>query len=99
MNTTLIKAGTKKAESIMHEWDYYKSRHRDIYDAYGRPSSVKVRTFKDIESRARETDGYNHDLTVTGAGSSFYSTMYSYTDAAGTHIIKDTYANIYELII
>ena len=96
---TRLNPSTKKAAAIVSEWRYNRNRHASIHDAYGRPSPRKVSTYEDIARRAAKTPGYNHDLTVTGAGSNFYSTVYSFTDEEGTHVIKDTYANAYEVII
>jgi hypothetical protein len=95
---TRLNPSTKKAAAIVSEWRYNRNRHESIHDAYGRPSYRKVSTYNDIERRANDTPGYNHDLTVTGANSSFYSTIYSFTDEEGTHIIKDTASNVYEVV-
>lgn len=95
---TKVKANTQKGQSIIRDLQYNRNV-TDIYDAYGRPSAEKVRTFRDIERRAENTEGYNGDLHITGAGSSFYSTIYSYTVDGITTIVKDTYANTYCVIL
>ena len=99
MYTTKVNPNTQRAAEIVSTWNHYKNAHRTIWDAYGRPSNAKIRTCEEIQNRARNTAGYNGDFSVAGAGSSFYSTVYSFTDDAGTHVIKDTYANTYEVII
>lgn len=91
---TIVKAGTKKAQAMIWEWEHcYKGN--DVEEAYGRCSSAKISSFKEIWFRAHQTEGYNHDLKVTAAGSQFYSTMYSYTREDGTYLVKDTYCNTY----
>ncbi len=91
---TKVNKGTQKAAWII--WDLeHNTDKRDIHDAYGRPSVYKVRSFEAIRDRALNTPGYNGDLHISGAGSSFYSTVYSVTADGQTWIIKDTYANTY----
>ena len=88
-----INATTQLGRSII--WDYKNARYDDIFDAYDRPSSRKVYTFRAIERRAESTEGYNHDLRVAGRSSHQYSTVYSYTVNGVTTIVKDTAANTY----
>ena len=100
MYTTKVNPNTQKAAEIIRTWNYYKNDHRTIFDAYDRPSQIKIRTAEEIENRAKATAGYNWDFSVAGAGSFQYSTVYSFTDEQErTHIIKDTHANTYEVII
>ena len=94
----LVKATTKQGQGIIHDL-HTRYGHDDIWDAYTRPSAAKVRAWRQIEATATTTPGYNHDLQIVGASSHFFSTVYSYTDADGQHIIKDTHANTYEVII
>ena len=94
-----VKATTKKAADIIATFNRCKYDHAGIYDAYGRPSCYKVAAFNEIQERARNTAGYNHDLTVCGAGSSFFSTIYSYTDENGMHIVKDTPSNTFVVTV
>ena len=91
---TKVNKGTQKAAWIIWDLDH-NTEKRDIYDAYGRPSHEKVRTFEAIRERALDTPGYNGDLHISGAGSSFYSTVYSVTIDGTTYAIKDTYANTF----
>ena len=91
---TEIKNTTKKAMGIMD--DLMRQGERDIYAAYGKPSSAKVAAFYEIAERARNTEGYNYDLHIVGAGSHFFSTVYSYTESDGTLcIVKDTACNTF----
>lgn len=85
-----VKNTTKAAKAIIAQFhsDYWNKG--TIYDAYNKPSSRKIRAYEDIEDRARSTEGYNYDLKVVAAGCQTFSTMYSYTDAEGTHIVYDT---------
>lgn len=85
-----INASTKEGKSIiaLFNSDYWNKG--TIYDAYNKPSSRKIRAYEDIKYRAYNTEGYNHDLKVVAAGCQTFSTMYSYTDAEGTHIVYDT---------
>lgn len=92
---TTINNNTKAAADIISTWNRHKNDHKGIFAAYGRPSYRKVNAYNSIEERAKETAGYNNDLTVCGAGSSFFSTIYSYTDADGIHIVKDTPSNTF----
>ena len=94
---TTIKNTTKAGQAIINEFNYYQSKgRRGIYEAYGSPSSRKVNSYNEIERRASETNGYNHDLTVAGAGSHFFSTLYSFCDEVGKmFIVKDTASNTY----
>jgi hypothetical protein len=94
---TDVKATTQKGKAII--WDYDHANHQTIWDAYNRPSSTKVSTYLDIKDRAEATEGYNYDLSVAGAGSNFYSTVYSYTENGALNIIKDTYANTYRVVL
>ena len=96
-----IKTGTKKSESMLWElenvtrWNNYS----DIYDAYDNPSCYKVRAWNAIVDRAYNTPGYNHDLRITGRSCFAFSTIYSYTDEDGLHIVKDTKDYTYHTII
>ena len=91
---TNIKANTKKAAAIIREAAY--AGKGDIFQAYGRPSSEKVKTFLAIKERANNTPGYNHDLRVSGAGSHQYSTIYTVSNPDGTtSYIKDTKCNTF----
>lgn len=94
---TTVKAGTKKAEAMM--WEFRNCfKGSSIEEAYGRASQAKKASFEEIERRAWNTDGYNHDLKITGKNTTQYSTMYSYTTAEGiTYIVKDTRSNTYIL--
>ena len=96
---TRINPTTKKAAAIVDEWTRHRFDRLSIHGAYGRPSSEKVSSYEAIERRAYATEGYNHDLTVTGAGSHFYSTVYSFTDGEGLHIVKDTKCNTFEVVL
>ena len=91
---TIVNAGTKKAEAMIWEWKNCY-RGRSVNDVYGKCSAVKKSSFNDIELRACCTEGYSHDLKVTGANCNTYSTMYSFTNAEGTFLVKDTYCNTF----
>ena len=93
---TKVNAGTKKAEAMIWEWENcYKGNSVD--EAYVSCSYKKQSSFEDIRLRACSTEGYNHDLKVTSAGSHFYSTMYSFTNDEGTFLVKDTASNTFIL--
>ena len=94
---TILNPTTKKALGIIS--DLKTPGERSIFTAYGRPSSYKISAFQDIERRALTTPGYNHDLHICGAGSHYFSTVYSYTENGHTTIIKDTKSNIYSVTI
>lgn len=90
---TEIKKTSQRGQRIIEEYEGWG--RGDIYSAYDRPSSTKVYEYNKIQERAWATPGYNHDLKVVGANSFNFSTIYSYTDEAGTHIVKDTVSNTF----
>lgn len=90
-----VNAGTQKANGILWDYNHYAGSGRDIFKAYNRPSSAKIRSYQAIAERARNTAGYNNDIAVCGAGSHNYSTVYSFTENGTTYIVKDTKANTY----
>ena len=94
---TTLKNTTKAGQAIINDYNRtIRNGRQNIWQAYARPSHRKVSTYEEIVKRASETEGYNHDLSVCGANSSFYSTVYSFTDEAGkTFIVKDTHTNTY----
>ena len=95
---TKVNPGTKKADAMLWTWkNCYKGN--DVRTAYGKCSADKKDSFDAIRRRAIETDGYNHDLKVTGANCYSYSTMYSFTNESGTYLVKDTVSNIFILKI
>lgn len=97
-----LNANTQQAQAIVNDYRYYVKLGNGaghIFNAYERPSKRKVNTYDEIEKRAKTTEGYNHDLTVAGHNSNFYSTVYTFTDGEGLHIVKDTYANTYEVVV
>ena len=95
---TKINANTKKAEAMIWEWENcYKGRNVD--EAYGSCSYAKKSSFDNILERCLNTEGYNGDLKVTSKNSSYYSTMYSISNAEGDFLVKDTYADTYILKI
>lgn len=87
---TTVKNTTKQAQSIIRTFNSGWNKGKTIWDAYGKPSDAKVRAYEAILDRAVHTEGYNGDFIISGASSCFFSTMYSYTDAEGTHIVYDT---------
>ena len=94
-----IKATTKEGGDIV---SMFRSPHYDkgdIFDAYERPSANKVRAYREIENRASSTNGYNYDLRVVSKNTFSFSTMYSFTDEQGTHIIYDTPSYTREVIV
>lgn len=90
---------TKKAQQIINTFNSRYWNKGSIYEAYQNPSSAKINAYEGIERRAWNNEGYNHDLRITGASSHFFSTMYSYTDSEGTHIVYDTASNTVEVLI
>ena len=93
----MIKKGTKAAAAMVS--DLTRAGFDSIYSAYCRPSYRKVAAFDEIRRRAMNTPGYNNDLHICAAGCQTFSTIYSFTDAAGRHIVKDTAYTTYETII
>lgn len=99
MMYTDVKNTTQKAQGIIWDYEHAQRNPKTIWQAYGRPSEIKVRTYNAIMERAHNTSGYNHDLSVSGAGSHNYSTVYSYTENGVTYIVKDTKANTYRVAL
>ena len=95
---TVVNPGTKKAEALL--WEYtncYKGKTlSDVYSSY---SNRKLESFNNIRRRCFETEGYNKDLKIIGSNCNTYSTMYSFTNADGTFLVKDTYCNTFILKI
>ena len=91
---TKVNQNTKAAAHIIYDL-FHNTGRRSIYDAYTRPSSAKVRSFEAIKARALQTEGYNKDLHISGAGSHNYSTVYSFTIDGKTYAVKDTKSNTY----
>lgn len=90
----VVKNGTKEAAGIIARFNSSWSNKGDINTAYKKPSLAKVRAYNDIWDRAMRTEGYNHDLRVTGANCHMFTTMYSVSNDDGTtSIIYDTPSN------
>lgn len=90
-----VNKGTKKYAQLLWTWEHC-NRGEDLSEAYrGKVSADKNKSFNDIWFRAKQTEGYNDDLKVTGANTSFYSTMYSFTVDNQTNVVYDTHANTY----
>ena len=76
LEVTLVKASTKKGQQIISAW--LNSTKDDIFKAYGKPSSFKVKAFNDIKKEMKEADGSS--LKMTGAGSDYFSCAYKVWD-------------------
>ena len=94
-----LKNTTKAAQAIINEFNRANRQRKTIYQAYSKPSYRKVSAYNEIAHRASNTPGYNNDLTVSGTSSNFFSTLYSYTEAGKTYLIKDTASNIYKVAL
>ena len=94
-----VKNTTKAGQAIINDYERVQRYGREtIYTAYGRPSTTKVNAYNAISDRANATAGYQHDLSVVGAGSHFFSTIYSIVDEIGrVWLIKDTASNTYKV--
>ena len=92
-----VNKGTKKYDEIVWKWEHCNCGD-SIEKAYRtKPSTEKMRTFKDIWFRATQTKGYNHDLKVVSASCWFYSTMYSFTLEDKNFLVYDTPSNTFIL--
>ena len=91
---TKVNQNTKAAAHIIYDL-FHNTGRRSIYDAYTRPSREKAATFEAIKARALQTEGYNDDLHISGAGCHNYSTVYSFTIDGKTYAVKDTKSNTY----
>ena len=93
---TNVKATTKAGQAIINDLERVNRYGREtIHTAYVRPSSTKVNAYNAIAERAKHTDGYENNLSVVGAGSHFFSTVYSYVADGIRYIVKDTASNTY----
>lgn len=96
---TRIKNTTKAGKGIIAIYeDRQWSDKGSIYDAYATPSSRKVAIWNDIERRANDTQGYNHDLRVVSRNTYMFTTIYTYTDSEGIHYIYDTPSDTKEVV-
>ena len=86
----LIKTGTKEAQGIINLFTSKWSNKGDIFEAYGKPSATKISIWREIEKRAKATEGYNDDLRVCSRNGWVFSTLYSYTQNDITYIVCDT---------
>lgn len=95
---TRINATTKKGSQIID--DLYRTSYKgySFEDVYKSASSAKWRAWHEIEYRAMNTQGYEHNLHIVGASSHFFSTIYSYVEDGMRHIIYDTHSNTYEVV-
>ena len=84
-----VKADSKTGQALIWEFDHC-NKGATLAEAYTRASDAKIASFEKILRRAWETDGFNRDLKVTSRNTSFYSTMYSFSDEDGTYLVKDT---------
>lgn len=90
-----INKETKKYDEIVWKWEHC-NKGKNLFEAYSsKVSKEKYNTFNEIAQRAMNTEGYNHDLKVVAASSSYYSTMYSFTLKDITFIVYDTYNNTF----
>ena len=87
-----INKGTVKHSKVLWMW-HHCNLGNTIYCAYAKPCKKNIEAFDEIKRRACSTNGYNHDLKITGAGSYSYSTMYSYTENGVTNVVYDTKDN------
>ena len=63
---TIVKKGTKKAQGMIDNYNWYTSRNGliDIHEAYGSPSIYKVRAWYSIKDMCERMNGYG--LSVLG---------------------------------
>lgn len=95
---TVVNPETKKADALLWEYTHcYKGK--TLSDVYSTCSCRKIESFNNIRMRCFETEGYNKDLKITGSNCDTYSTMYTFTNADGTFLVKDTYCNTFILKI
>ena len=90
---TRLNKGTQKYNNAV--WAWWHCDYGTIEQAYAKPSVTKRQTYNDIWFRAMQTEGYNHDLKVTGRSSTQYSTMYSFTRNGICYVVWDTRLNTY----
>lgn len=85
---------TQQGQRFLYEWQNCCKGHT-IEGVYVNPSSYKRNTFNDIWFRAKNTEGYNNDLKITGSNCYIFSTMYTFTNEEGTFLVKATKSHTY----
>ena len=101
---TIVKATTKKALSIISDFEYSQRRgYTDIFHAYASCSSEKRDSFYKIQDRAKAQGA--DKVYICGFSSHSYSTVYaievmnSDTGEIGTAYIKDTKDNTFVVVV
>jgi hypothetical protein len=96
LEVTPVKITTKKGQRMVSAW--FKAKHDDIYKAYGKPSSTKVKTFYAIVDEMRNANGSS--MRITGAGSDQYSCAYKVRDVEGNfYLIYHTACNRFAICL
>ena len=92
---TNVKASTKKGQEIINDFYRAVSNHKTIYTAYNNASYAKQNAWNEIKARAKDTEGYENNLSIVGASSHFFSCIYSYVQDGIRYIVKDTHSNTF----
>lgn len=91
LNVTWINPTTKKAESVIHIYEYTK-KGDSIFKAYKHPSNGKIDAFNDILKEMSDVGGFN--MRITGAGSDVFSCAYQVKDGSNiTYLVYHTPSN------
>lgn len=92
-NYTYLNYTTQQAQRYIY--NYSKSTCTDIYDAYEKPSSYKVRSFMELLEKMKNLGG--RDMRITGAGSNYYSCAYLLDEDYDTYLIYETACNTFKM--
>lgn len=80
LNVTWINPSTKKAERVIHMYEYTK-KGDSIFKAYARPSNRKIDAFNAILKEMSEVGGFA--MRITGACSDVFGCAYQVKDGSG----------------
>ena len=94
-----LNKNTKKAQGILEWYNFSIGRYgvMSIFEAYKKPSSEKIRTWKAIERMCNNMNG--HGLTVLGRGLHFYSAAFIANEDGKDKLFYFTAYNTYEIEI
>lgn len=91
LNVTWINPTTKKAERVIHMYEYTK-KGDSIFKAYNRPSNKKIYAFNEILKEMSDVGGFA--IRITGAGSDVFSCAYQVKDGSDiTYLVYHTPTN------
>ena len=92
-SVTKLNWNTSKGIRMLNS--YACSKVDDIFKAYNKPSTTKVKTFYQIKDEMRDVDGY--DLRITSKSKDYYSCAYRIKEDNKEYLIYHTVGSRYKL--